>query len=749
MRAPPRSTHGVALRRVAGAGACAASPRHASDSLHLVTLLLVPRRRATDHDGVESEKSFDPDSAGFVGDASLSEKSYDPDSAGFLRYVGGCWWVLLNCIFVRQCLEPRWGCISPSWLMRHGARRPVSWPVPKGRFVNRTPRPTRPTTHRKEEGSDDEKSFDASEDSFDPDQVPDDDDAASAASFDPERAGSRLASEKSFDPDRDPDDEQDLSGFDDEQRKDVATISVDVAHRVMADLNSTAKAELQKLRTQVEELTRAKTLLKGSLQESEEAKAKLKDSHEKMLVDAKQKEATLKAQLADAISKLAHASSSIESLQHDTASQQQQLATAHARGKELECKLQDATEQLEKETRLVSAEKERAAKDAEAAENNASKLKAQVTKLEKENVELRQQLSAMRSSLESESQDRGKVSEERGRLEQELAEARQHYQQLIATVNSWVSWRGSITSEVAKLKESQSDLLTVVDPALEARLAVSFQSPGKAKQASAQKPTLEHLPSAIAQAIKDDDDVTQAVEENLALLIAMANSAKAAVEKTLRDNEESVAEMQQDSEAKIKELKALHDAKSASLAEGSDALKAEQAAHAGTSKALKTAQTQLEAEAASLASTKKELSEAATRRDALEKELQSVKKQVQSLEAHVQELASKSTQLEGALKTEQEAHRDTDKAYKDAEKKGNALQKNVAALQQELDDAKKAAEDTRASLGGEASQLSDSLDKARAELRELALDRDSLSDKAKVLTEKKVHNSKSFPEYIH
>jgi chromosome segregation ATPase len=119
--------------------------------------------------------------------------------------------------------------------------------------------------------------------------------------------------------------------------------------------------------------------------------------------------------------------------------------------------------------------------------------------------------------------------------------------------------------------------------------------------------------------------------------------------------------------------------------------------------------------------------------------LQVANQQVQSLEANVLELASKFTHLEGVLKTEQEAHRDTDKAYKDAEKKGNALQKNVAALQQELDDAKKAAEDTRASLGGEASQLSDSLDKARAELRELALDRDSLSDKAKGLTEKKVH----------
>ena len=62
---------------------------------------------------------------------------------------------------------------------------------------------------------------DASEDSFDRGQVPDDDDAARAASLDPARANNKSASKKSFDPDRDPDDEQDLLGFDDEQRKDM------------------------------------------------------------------------------------------------------------------------------------------------------------------------------------------------------------------------------------------------------------------------------------------------------------------------------------------------------------------------------------------------------------------------------------------------------------------------------------------------------------------------------------------------
>lgn len=85
-------------------------------------------------------------------------------------------------------------------------------------------------------GSDDEKSFDASEDSFDPDDVPDDDDdAASAVSFDPEKAGSKVASEKSFDPDRE-EDEQDLSGFEEESKTNVATISADVAQRVSACL---------------------------------------------------------------------------------------------------------------------------------------------------------------------------------------------------------------------------------------------------------------------------------------------------------------------------------------------------------------------------------------------------------------------------------------------------------------------------------------------------------------------------------
>ena len=66
--------------------------------------------------------------------------------------------------------------------------------------------------------------------------MPDSEDGASATSFDPERAaGGAMASERSFDPDQNDGehDEQDLSGFDDQQPRNVATISAEVAQRAM------------------------------------------------------------------------------------------------------------------------------------------------------------------------------------------------------------------------------------------------------------------------------------------------------------------------------------------------------------------------------------------------------------------------------------------------------------------------------------------------------------------------------------
>jgi chromosome segregation ATPase len=172
----------------------------------------------------------------------------------------------------------------------------------------------------------------------------------------------------------------------------------------------------------------------------------------------------------------------------------------------------------------------------------------------------------------------------------------------------------------------------------------------------------------IARLRKELEDVASKNEAERTLFLQLSELRSAAWGNTLEKELQAENQQVQSLEANIhfQELEgALKTEQEAHRAE-----QAEQAAHAATSKALETAQTQLEAEAASLASTKKKkLLEADTPREALEKELQAVKKQVQSLEANIQELASKFTQLEGALKTEQEEHSDTDKAYKESRKK--------------------------------------------------------------------------------
>jgi hypothetical protein len=158
--------------------------------------------------GLASEKSFDPDAEGSGG--ALSEKSFDPDSmsVGGTRGPGDC--------------------------------------------------------------SDSDKSFDASDESFDPDDVPADD--ASLASYDPDRAGG-VRAEKSFDPDLGADDEQDLSGFETGgaargSPSKGGTISAEVADRSMAVLAAQSREEVQRLQREIEALKRANLGLKGVVQET-------------------------------------------------------------------------------------------------------------------------------------------------------------------------------------------------------------------------------------------------------------------------------------------------------------------------------------------------------------------------------------------------------------------------------------------------------------------------------------------------
>jgi hypothetical protein len=138
---------------------------------------------------------------------------------------------------------------------------------------------------------------------------------------------------------------------------------------------------------------------------------------------------------------------------------------------------------------------------------------------------------------------------------------------------------------VCKLNDAQSELLTAVDPALEAKLAVSA-SPSKQAaggEAALSKQTLEHLPSAIAQAMANDESVTQGLEDMLATITTMALLGKESMERKTREEEAEQQEARTELAAARAALEALRKEQGEqhkSAASTSEALLAEQAAHA-------------------------------------------------------------------------------------------------------------------------------------------------------------------------
>jgi hypothetical protein len=137
---------------------------------------------------------------------------------------------------------------------------------------------------------------------------------------------------------------------------------------------------------------------------------------------------------------------------------------------------------------------------------------------------------------------------------------------------------------VCKLNDAQSELLTAVDPALEAKIAVSA-SPSKqaAGEAALSKQTLEHLPSAIAQAMANDEFVTQGLEDMLATITTMALLGKEAMELKTREEEAEQQEARTElaaARAALEVLRKEHSDQHKSAASTSEALLAEQAAHA-------------------------------------------------------------------------------------------------------------------------------------------------------------------------
>lgn len=223
----------------------------------------------------------------------------------------------------------------------------------------------------------------------------------------------------------------------------------------MANLNSAAQTELQKLRGEVEQLTKAKAMLKGALQESEDAKKTLRESYEKKLVEGKQREGRQQATMTDMESELERVLGSKTALEDEIAALQKQLADANAHRKEMESKLSDTQQLLDKEALQLADEKEKGAVAAAAAKTGADKLQAELAAMGKAKAGLEEELSDLRQSLEGESHARGKVAEERTRLQQEVAESQEQYRQLLATVEQWASWRGTLSQQVLQVKEAQ------------------------------------------------------------------------------------------------------------------------------------------------------------------------------------------------------------------------------------------------------------------------------------------------------
>jgi hypothetical protein len=121
-----------------------------------------------------------------------------------------------------------------------------------------------------------------------------------------------------------------------------------------------------------------------------------------------------------------------------------------------------------------------------------------------------------------------------------------------------------MTEQMAELKRKQAEMLTAIDPSLEAKLAstsgggserpaVAGQGGGGGERKGVKggmggkrsELELEHLPLKIAEAIKNDGEVAESVECLVDVVGVMAVLAREAVEKERSENEEAIAEMQQ------------------------------------------------------------------------------------------------------------------------------------------------------------------------------------------------------------
>ena len=181
---------------------------------------------------------------------------------------------------------------------------------------------------------------------------------------------------------------------------DLTTVRTSAAQKeesvkiMQSEFNSTRHVLARELESKNEQLS-------AQEQNSAEALVKLKTSYEKMLTEAQHSQHQIEAQVVDARSKLLQASGKINTLQEESASLRQQIATADDNCRDLESKLLHAMKLLDEQTAAMEC----ATKIAETAGASRDGL----CKMEEDLKASREEAAALKSQLASAEEETERV----------------------------------------------------------------------------------------------------------------------------------------------------------------------------------------------------------------------------------------------------------------------------------------------------------------------------------------------------
>ena len=181
---------------------------------------------------------------------------------------------------------------------------------------------------------------------------------------------------------------------------DLTTVRTSAAQKeesvkiMQSEFNSTRHVLARELESKNEQLS-------AQEQNSAEALVKLKTSYEKMLTEAQHSQHQIEAQVVDARSKLLQASGKINTLQEESASLRQQIATADDNCRDLESKLLHAMKLLDEQTAAMEC----ATKIAETAGASRDGL----YKMEEDLKASREEAAALKSQLASAEEETERV----------------------------------------------------------------------------------------------------------------------------------------------------------------------------------------------------------------------------------------------------------------------------------------------------------------------------------------------------